>query len=381
MRGMSSFTVKQNPRIALLLHKNQSWSRRVLPGLARYARANTQWDLILCSDPPGPEALETYDGLIGAFYNDKEAFLKQVLGSGIPCVNVSGAAPPGDIPLVTHDNARIGALAAEHLMSLGLRHFACVSIDNLYHTGERFRGFREALAAAGHQEPLEINANAKRMDLNHTFKDQPFPLGLFAVNDIRARHAEHHIHTQTPWKIPADIALIGCDNDFMECELSSVPLSSIELQYEEVGFQAAQALDRLMKGETVPAQTLVPPLEVVRRQSSDYLLHDDSMVRRVLDQLRIRYYDKLSAADLARQQGLTPRHVQRRFKAATGKTLQQALLDIRLDNARRLLRDTPLTISEIAMETGFSDLNRFPGYFRKRYGCTPRVYRKQLSKP
>lgn len=105
------------------------------------------------------------------------------------------------------------------------------------------------------------------------------------------------------------------------------------------------------------------------------------MVRRVLDQLRIRYYDKLSAADLARQQGLTPRHVQRRFKAATGKTLQQALLDIRLDNARRLLRDTPLTISEIAMETGFSDLNRFPGYFRKRYGCTPRVYRKQLSKP
>ncbi|MCC5848843.1 MAG: helix-turn-helix transcriptional regulator [Verrucomicrobia bacterium] len=139
---------------------------------------------------------------------------------------------------------------------------------------------------------------------------------------MRARHVKHLVRHHPSLEIPRDIAIIGCDNDF-----------------------------------------------------------DDSMVRRVLDQLRTRYYEPLSTYELARKQGLTPRHVQRRFKAATGKTLQQMLIEIRLEKACALHRDTPLSISEIALDTGFTDLNRFPGYLCKRYGCTPRDYRNQLPKP
>lgn len=368
-------------KVGLLLHKNQSWSRRILPGLARYARANTTWELTLFGDQPDREALRNYDALIGAFYDDGRGVIRRVRERGLPCVNVSGALPPEDIPRVTHDNFHIGVLAAEHLMGLGLEHFACVTIENLRHTEERFRGFQETLAAAGFDPPLQIYASESKMELKSALRSHPFPLGVFAVNDTRARHFEHYIHNKTSWKIPSDIALIGCDNDFMECELCATPISSIELNYEAVGHEAARILDFMLRGENVPPRTHLPPLEVVRRRSSDYLLHEDRMVRRVLDQLRTRFHEPLNTADLARQQGLTPRHVQRRFKAATGKNLQQTLLEIRLEKARSLLRDTPLSISEIAMETGFTDLNRFPGYFRRRYGCTPRDYRSQLPKP
>lgn len=370
------------PKIGLLLHKNQSWSRRILPGLARYARSHTTWELTLYGDDLNIKKFESCDGLIGAIYDDaKYTELNGIITAReLPCVNVSGAKPPAVFPQVTHDNHRIGVLAAEHLMELGLQNFACVTLDHLHHTAERFRGFSETLVAAGFHAPVSISESQAKMDLKSILKHQTFPLGIFAVNDIRARHVEGYVHSKTSWKIPTDIALVGCDNDFMECELSSVPLSSIELQYEEVGYQAAAALDRQLRGEEVPSQTLLPPLEVVRRRSTDYLLNEDTMVRRVLDQLRARYTDTLSTAKLARQQGLTSRHLQRRFKAATGKTLQEALLEIRLEHARELLRDTPLTISEIAMDCGFTDLNRFPGYFRRKYGFTPRAFRNQLPK-
>lgn len=368
-------------KIGLLLPKNYSWTRRVLPGLAAYARENTQWELCICMDPDSKEALQRYDALLGTFYEGKSpTAFPWIVERALPCVNISGAQPPENIPLVTHDNIEIGRRAAQHLMDLGLEHFACVGIEHLEHTFDRRRGFHDAVVEAGFEPPQVIEENESKMRLERMLSRRAFPMGIFAVNDQRARHVEHYIHTKTPWKIPGEIALIGCDNDFMECELCSVPISSIELDYELLGRTAGELLHRMIQGESVPDRNLIQPLEVVQRRSSDYLLIDDSMVRRVLYQLRIRYSEHLSTADLARQQGLTPRHLQRRFKAATGKKLQEALLEIRLQKAAALLRDTPKTISEIAMDTGFSDLNRFPSYFRRQFGATPRAYRNQLPK-
>lgn len=366
-------------KVGLILHKNYSWTRRVLPGLAEYARAETQWELTLCSDTGNLKNLQQYDAFIGAFYEGKEpVLLNWIKEQSVPCVNISGAKPPGNIPLVTHENQAIGRMAAEHLLELGLEHFACVGMEELEHTRDRARGFAQALTDAGHPRPLLMTGPETDMNLETKLSRYHFPLGIFAVNDVRARHVEHYIHSKSVWKIPNDIALIGCDNDFMECELCSVPISSIELDYHKLGKTAGEVLDRRLRGETVPARTYISPREVVQRRSTDYLLVDDSMIRRVIEQLRTRYSDHLSTADLAREQGLTPRHLQRRFKAATGKKLQEALLEIRLQKAAALLRDTPKTISEIAMDTGFSDLNRFPNYFSRKYGITPRLYRAQL---
>lgn len=369
-----------SPKIGLMLYRDQSWSRSLLPGITRYARAMTNWELQLLKVNPDAGDLLACDGLIGPIYDDPSSeALQTIRARQIPTINISGARPPTDIPLVTHDNELAGQMGAQHLMALGLEHFACIILRGTLVSDHRARGFSETLREAGFPPPQMINLPEKPGSAK-VLSDVPTPVGIFAINDLRARHLEQYLRHYKKLEMPRDVALVGCDNDFMQCELCATPISSVDLDLEEVGFQAARQLDQLLQGKHAQPCTLIPPRGIARRRSSDYLLHEDSMVRRVLDQLRTRFQEKLSPSDLAKEQGLTPRHVQRRFKAATGKTLQQTLLEIRLDKARKLLLDTPLTIAEVAMETGFSDINRFPGYFRKRYGSTPRAFRRQLGR-
>ena len=365
------------PIIGLMMYRDQGWSRSLLPGITRYARESTEWELRLLSVNASPNDLNSCDGVIGPIYGDPKNIPYQTIRSRkIPTINISGALPPPEIPVVTHDNVLVGRMAAEHLLSLGLETFACLILQGTQVSPLRVEGFRGAIQEAGCPTPLLI-------DLPHERKKEevlgklPTPIGIFAINDLRARHLEFHLRRYPHLQIPRDIALLGCDNDFMHCELCATPISSVDLNLEEVGFQAARQLHHLLQGKSAEPRTLIPPKGIARRRSSDYLLQEDTMVRRVLKELRARFNEKLSPTELARNQGLTPRHVQRRFKDATGKTLQQTLLEIRLEQARKLLRETPLTIAEVAMETGFSDINRFPAYFRKRYGDTPRVFRRK----
>ncbi|SFS53759.1 response regulator transcription factor [Marininema halotolerans] len=60
-----------------------------------------------------------------------------------------------------------------------------------------------------------------------------------------------------------------------------------------------------------------------------------------------------------------------------GKPFRELLADIRLTQAKRLLETTPLSISEIANQTGFSNANYFSRLFKKQTGCSPRTYRDQ----
>ena len=64
--------------------------------------------------------------------------------------------------------------------------------------------------------------------------------------------------------MPDDVAVIGVNNDELVCELCDPPLSSVDVQAERIGWQAAEMLHSLVQGGGAPpATTLVPPLGVV----------------------------------------------------------------------------------------------------------------------
>ncbi|HEX6088487.1 MAG TPA: helix-turn-helix transcriptional regulator [Thermoanaerobaculia bacterium] len=83
-----------------------------------------------------------------------------------------------------------------------------------------------------------------------------------------------------------------------------------------------------------------------------------------------------SLTRIARAVGTSPFHLARTFKRATGVTLHQHRLALRLHASLELLRDTSDEISGIALDLGFTDHSHFTVSFRRRFGLTPSAYRQ-----
>ncbi len=102
-------------------------------------------------------------------------------------------------------------------------------------------------------------------------------------------------------------------------------------------------------------------------------------INRVVEFLHRRYADELRVEDLASLAGLSESHFTRLFKSETGKTPAEYLIDVRLSRARRLLLAGSATITEIALDCGFGSSSHFTAAFRRTFGITPSLYRKNAA--
>jgi AraC family transcriptional regulator len=98
-------------------------------------------------------------------------------------------------------------------------------------------------------------------------------------------------------------------------------------------------------------------------------------LRRAVQWMEARLAEPFSLDALARQLGMSPFHFSRLFHRATGQAPSQFFIDLRMAEARRLLRETDRSIIEIGMEVGYSSPSHFAQVFRRATGMTPRDYR------
>ena len=84
----------------------------------------------------------------------------------------------------------------------------------------------------------------------------------------------------------------------------------------------------------------------------------------------------ITTADVARAVGFSPNYLTRRFREAAGIGLHEYIVFVRLHHAAQELLSTADSITDIALRCGFSDSNYFKDSFKKKYGVTPRNYRK-----
>ncbi len=89
-----------------------------------------------------------------------------------------------------------------------------------------------------------------------------------------------------------------------------------------------------------------------------------------------RFRHPITAADIAAAAGFSPNYLSRKFREATGIGVHDYLIFIRLRSAAFELLSTDDSVTEIALRSGFSDSNYFKDVFKKKYGVTPREYRK-----
>ena len=100
----------------------------------------------------------------------------------------------------------------------------------------------------------------------------------------------------------------------------------------------------------------------------------------LFDHIREHHAERLSVAQAARVAGMRPSQLRKTFKRVAGMSLVRYLNHVRLTRALQLLRESELSIAEIAMETGFADQSYFDRRFRREHGETPSAFRARQGR-
>jgi len=102
-------------------------------------------------------------------------------------------------------------------------------------------------------------------------------------------------------------------------------------------------------------------------------------VTRAKQYIKAHYGENISIGDIAEQEGFNVSYFSTLFKKETGSTFSEYLTNVRMDEAKRLLKETNLSVALICRAVGYSDTKHFTATFRKLAGIKPSEYRKLYS--
>jgi len=377
------------PQVAVLVDTSRSYGRDIVRGIRRYVAEQGPWSLYLeprdlRSSFPGWLQKWPGDGILARTVDAN--LLRELKATKLPVIELRTTVLKHPFPYVGMDNLIVGERVARHFLDRGFRRFACY-LDN----GERFfqqrcESFTATLKAQGFEcSVFETDAPSQgalswdqhQQNLADWLSSLEKPCGLFATNDQlgfwvldAARRAGI--------SVPEQLAVIGAENDKTLCETAWPPLSSVQLRGQNAGYLAAKLLDEWMNKKVIPPkETLLPPGDIIVRQSSDIVAVEDERVARALHYIRRKAADGIGVDDVAREVALSRSALERRMKAMIGRSPGEELIRIRFSQVERLLAQTDLTLDAIAERAGFKHPQYMAEAFRKRFEMTPGEYRKR----
>ncbi len=379
------YSMNKIPKVILLLETSRAFGRGLLYGIARYSKLNGPWSFYR-----EPRSLKTAIPHL-ANWNANGIIMRnsmisrQLMGLALPTIMVlHETSRSGDSPVVVTDCESIVQLAAEHLLSRGLRHFAYCGVDEFYWSENRKQFFRRIMDAAGFRMHVYERPRGKKIG---SWEDEqssigawiltlPKPIGIMTCNDDRGQHVLEACKV-SGFRVPEDVAVIGVDNDALLCDLSDPPLTSVALNTESAGYYTAELLDRLMKGEPMNGQEIVvKATHVVVRQSTDVLAIDDANVAAAIRYIRQNAKKKILVDDVVFQTSLGRRSLEGHFRDAIHRSIQEEIRRVRTEQISKMLIETTMPISEITSVFNFTDVEHISRYFRREKGIGPREYRK-----
>ena len=387
------------PQVALLLPTSVKTCRELLRGILQYVHFHGPWNVHLIEGREGEQKMFRPEiwgctGIIGGL-NDV-GLAKRLLTARVPiiCTNRTDAFlipkdPISRLSCVVCDNHPIGQRAAEYFLGLKFKHFAFVGqVNNARWSGERQAAFVKRLRQEGFScEVYSLSSASARKDfgveqsdLCHWLKRLTKPVAIFAANDVRGRQVLDSC-MKADLAVPQEVAVLGVDNDELLCETTRPQMSSIQMNTEQAGFEAARVLDEMMRGKQhgKHKQTVITYgfSHLVTRPSTATVLVSDALVARTLEFIRINADIPVKVEDLVQHLHASRRSLETRFKSVMGRTVYAEIMRVRLDRVQTLLRETPMTIEVIADTCGFNDASHLGKMFRQHFDMTLSAYRRQ----
>lgn len=377
----------ESPRVLVLLGTDGSWARGTLRGFMGYAHER-HWTLLHyhpTSDLDwllgqwSPAAVVT-----GAEYGPDSA--KRFGSAALVSVTVDRTAE--GIASVCIDEQRVAHLAADHLLERGLRNLTTFRYDESAFAVLRETAFIERSRAAGALVPRGWG------DASFTQKERaespegmmawlrglPMPCGVFTCTDGWGRSVARWAR-EAGLRVPEDIAIVGADNDVLECELIHPPLSSVMIPWEIVGRETASLVRAALgRGNISGKRVLVAPTAVVARRSTDLLAIEDELVAQAVAWIRDHADKRLTVPMVARAVGGGRQRLERRFRRALDRTIQEEIRSAHVELAKRLLGTTKISLSEVAQRSGFTSASLLNAAFQREVGTPPGAYRRRVQK-
>lgn len=354
----------------------------VARGAAQYARDHERWRLDLVPDwlaQPNRVSRWRGDGIIAQL--DSPELLEAVRTCGKPFVNVSDLWADLAGPSILSDNQAIGRMAAEHLLSRGFSNFAFCGLEGAYYSQQRGEGFRSRIREADcqctwHELNLDQGDHDGRVKrLRAWMAGLPKPLGLLACHDELGRLVAE-CFMANKFRVPEDLAVVGVDNDEMICHLCPVPLSSVAVDGQRIGYLAARELAKQLAGKPRASKpVLVPPVEVVTRASTEVLAVSDNLVAQVMQYIREHVSERPNVSDIAEKVPVGRRTLEKRFRSVVGRSVLHEIQRTRVEVAKDLLTKTELQMATVAKRAGFLDPRQMWLIFRKYVGSSPSQFR------
>ena len=385
------------PRVIVLIEKSRAFGRGLLRGTIRYSNLHGPW--LFFTEPEfyreGPTPSYKWmaslhaDGILAHTWDHRT--IEMIVDLGLPAM-VCGLLQPRSSawPVVTYEQ-EMGRMAGEYLLERGYQRFAYCGFDDMPWSKRRGENFSRTVAGAGfetffyrqprvHRPPIP---GEDQPVIAEWLRSLPRPIAVMAGNDDRSQDVLAACKI-AGLKVPLEVAILGVDNDEFICDLSYPQLSSIAVDTERAGYEAARVLDRLMRQEPMTEEeqeVLVYPVQVVTRQSTDVLAVEDPEVAQAVQFIRKHAREAIQVSDVAEAVGLSRRALQQRFRRVLARSVHEEIRQGRVNHMAEMLVETNLPVFQIAELLGYPDASNISRYFKRQKGVSPSAYRKKLAPP
>jgi len=367
------------------------YDHRLLQGIGAYA-AEHDWHLSSASVTNEFVIPYTWrgDGIL-AWLAGEDELATFVLGQKLPVVDFS-LRRKHPRPRVVLDHDQAGRLAARHLIDRGLKHFLYYSFSDNWTYEARGKAFFAELGRdgfdgrwlAGHRLPAARKDRSfwaeRRAWLDREILSAPKPVGIFTANGTHALEVLE-VCEAAEIRIPDEVALIGWEDDLLVGQGNLRSITTIDPNYEELGYQGAALLDRLMAGGRPPkGPLLIPPARINTRRSTEVTAVSHPGIRQAMQYIADHMPQVIGVDDLATAAGMSRRGLHQAFQEHLGRTPGSYLRAARMELACRMLADTDAKVQVVARRSGYQSLNTFFVAFKKACGKTPAAYRRDARR-
>ncbi|WP_337190078.1 MULTISPECIES: LacI family DNA-binding transcriptional regulator [Saccharibacillus] len=193
----------------------------------------------------------------------------------VPVLLLNGNLPQTKLNRISADQKLGAQLAVQHLIDLGHRDIAAIGgYAKMTNTQQRLLGFRTAMKEAGLPVRKEwILTEGFSVEKGREFASRLLgakrrPSAIFCMNDLLAIGALKAAH-RVGLGVPEELSIVGYD-DIPQATYSIPELTTVSLQSQEIGRQAARTLDKMIAGKKVPRLQSIMPELVVRETTALY---------------------------------------------------------------------------------------------------------------